>query len=80
MVWGMMSYHALSELHIIPPGQTVTSDHYISDILEKTLMSAIKRKRKTGSILQRKMMENMSESIFQQDGAPAHHSKKLRNG
>ena len=77
-VWGMMSYRAVSELHIIPPTQTITADYYINEILEKTLMTTMKRKRKTGSILQRKMIENMSDAVFQQDGAPAHHAKKTQ--
>ena len=33
------------------------------------------RKRKTGTVLQRKMLKNMSGAIFQQDGAPAHNAK-----
>ena len=35
MVWGMMSYCALSDLHIIPQGQTVTGKYYVEEILEK---------------------------------------------
>ena len=31
----MISHHAVSELHIIPPGQTITSDYYISEVLGK---------------------------------------------
>ena len=49
-VWSMMSYRALSELHFIPVGQTVTADCYINEILDKTLMSAMNRKRKTENI------------------------------
>ena len=75
-VWGMISYQAVSDLHMIDPGQTVTADHYVSEILMKTLSATYKRKRKTGSIVQRKIMPNMSNSIYQQDSAPAHHSRK----
>ena len=70
-----MSYRTLSELHFIPVGQTVTLDYYINEILDKTLMSTMNRKRKTGTVLQRKMLKNMSGAIFQQDGAPAHNAK-----
>ena len=55
-VWGMISYQAVSDLHMIDPGQTVTADYYVSEILMKTLSATYKRKRKTGSIAQRKMM------------------------
>ena len=37
MVWGVMSYRALSHLHIIPKGKTVTSEYYVEDILNATL-------------------------------------------
>ena len=34
------------------------------------------RKRNIGeTVLQRKMLKNMSDAIFQQDGAPAHNAK-----
>ena len=75
-VWGMISYQAVTDLHMIDPGQTVTADYYVNEVLKKTLSATYKRKRKTGSTIQRKMVHNMSNSIFQQDGAPAHHSKK----
>ena len=29
MVWGMMSFRGLSDLHIVPRGKTVTSDFYV---------------------------------------------------
>ena len=72
----MISYQAVSDLHMIDPGQTVTADYYVSEILMKTLSATYKRKRKTGSIVQRKMMPNMSNSIYQQGSAPVHHSRK----
>ena len=56
-VWDMMSYRALSELHFIPVGQTVTADYYINEILDKTRLSAMNRKRKTCTVLQRKMLK-----------------------
>ena len=71
-----MSYRAVSELHILPPKQTVDQHYYVDEILTKSLVPAMKRRRKTGSILERSFMPNMSKAIFQQDGAPAHSSKK----
>ena len=40
MVWSMMSYRGLSDLHFIPPKQTVNALYYVSDILEGTVNSA----------------------------------------
>ena len=34
-VWDMKSYRALSDLHFVPVGQTVTADYYINEILGK---------------------------------------------
>ena len=53
-VWGMMSHRALSALHLIPVGQTVTADYYINEILGKAMMSAMDRKRESGTVLERK--------------------------
>ena len=51
----MMSYCALSELHIIPQGQTVTGKYYVEEILEKAVLSAFNRTHKNGSVLTCKM-------------------------
>ena len=77
-VWGMMSYNGLSNLHIIPSGQTVTTIYYLEEFLKKTMMSAIHRDRETGTVTERKLVSDMSRAIFQQDGAPAHTSKKTQ--
>ena len=45
----------------------------------KTTMSAMNRKRESGTVLHRKMLKNMFGAIFQQDGAPAHNAKVTRN-
>ena len=75
----MLSHRALSELHLIPVGQTVTADYYINEILGKAMMSAMNRKRESGTVLERKMLKEMSGVIFQQDGAPAHNAKVTQN-
>ena len=74
-----MSFTALSDLHIIPQGRTVTAEYYIEEILIRSLMSSLNRKRKTGSVLIRKLLPNMSEYIFQQDGAPAHDATRTQD-
>ena len=78
LVWGAMSYRAVSELHIIPKGQTVGTDYYVREILSNSLLSALLRQPEEGSILHRKMLPDMSKVIFQQDGAPAHTAKKAQ--
>ena len=77
-VWGMMSYNGLSNLHIIPSGQTVTTIYYLEEILKKTMMSAMHRDIDTGPVTERKLLSDMSAAIFQQDGARAHTSKKTQ--
>ena len=75
MVWGMIPHRALSDLHIIPQGQTTNAAYYCTNILDTTCKNAVSRKRKTGSTLQRAMNSNMSKIMFMQDGAPAHTAK-----
>ena len=76
MVWGVMSYRALSHLHIIPKGQTVTSEYYVEVILKQSLASTMLRTGDSGTILERELLPERSKAIFQQDGAPAHTSKR----
>ena len=61
-------------LHIIPRGQTITGKYYVEEILEKAVLPAFNRTHENGSVLACKMLPDMSQAIFQQDGAPAHHS------
>ena len=76
MTWGVMLYQAFSHLHIIPKGQTVTSEYYVETILKQSLTSTMLRTRDSGTILEKKLLPERSKAIFQQDGAPAHTSKK----
>ncbi|KAI6658753.1 hypothetical protein LOD99_15076 [Oopsacas minuta] len=78
-VWGMMLYNAISELHIIPKSCTVTAKYNIEEILKKSLKIALRRKRKTGSVLVRRLHPNISRYIFQQDEAPAHNAIKTQD-
>ena len=55
MVWGMMSCQALSDLHFIPPKQTVNAAYYVDNILSKTCLDAVNRKAKRGTVLKKAM-------------------------
>ena len=72
MVWGMMSRSGLSELHFIPPKRSVNAEYYINEILEKCCLPTFKRRKTRAPLTQRKMCRKMSDTIFMQDGAPAH--------
>ena len=52
-----MSHCAVSDLHIVPQKQTVIAAYYRNNILEKTCLDAIERKRKTGNITERAMLK-----------------------
>ena len=77
-VMAIMSYRGLSELHFVPPKQTVNSQYYVEEMLEKSYRLAVGRSRKTGNILTRKLLPNMSRAIFMQDGAPAHTASRTQ--
>ena len=79
MIWGMMSFQALSDLHFIPPKQTVSTTYYVEEILQKTCVNALNRKPMKGDVLTRKMLPNMSNFIIQQDGAPAHSARRCQD-
>ena len=79
-VWEMMSYNGISDLHIIPKGQSINASYYIEEILSKTKLSALQRDGEIGGVSERKLLPDMSSAIFQQDGAPAHTAKKLKVG
>ncbi|KAI6656083.1 hypothetical protein LOD99_11329 [Oopsacas minuta] len=70
-----MSHQALSELHVIPQGQTINGEYYPTKILAGSCKDAINRRTKNGSVLQWVMTSKMSKIIFKQDGAPAHTAK-----
>ena len=70
-----MSHRGLSELHIIPQKQSINGEYYRENILKLTCMNAINRTSDSGIFLERAMLENMSQAIFMQDGAPPHTAK-----
>ncbi|KAI6646178.1 hypothetical protein LOD99_9385 [Oopsacas minuta] len=67
-----MNRLGLSELHFIPPKRSVNPDYYINEILEKCCLPTFKRRKTRAPLTQRKISRKMSETIFMQDGAPAH--------
>ena len=58
-----MSYRALSELHFVPPKQTVTSQYYTEEVLEKSYSTAVSRSRNTGDTLTRKLYQTCLEQF-----------------
>lgn len=78
MVWGMMSFRGLSDLHIIPRGQTVTADYYVEKVLKESATSAMRRRKENGAPTKIGLLPDMSQAIFQQDGAPAHNATKTQ--
>ena len=79
MVWGMMSHQVLSELHIVPPKRTVNASYYVSEILTKTCEDALNRKRKTGAILEKRMIAAPLKATLMQDGSPPHRANITQN-
>ncbi|KAI6659503.1 hypothetical protein LOD99_10751 [Oopsacas minuta] len=65
-------HRALSELHIIPPKQTINGAYYRDNILAKTCSDATNRTADTDPILERSMLADMSDFLFMQDDAPPH--------
>lgn len=78
MVWAIMNHRALSELHFVLPKQMVNSQYYVEEILEKSYRIVVHRTRKTGDILTKKLLPDMSRAIFMQDGAPAHTANRTQ--
>ena len=79
MVWGGMTGPGLTKLHMLPTGQALTSEYYltvyINQILEKEVKPLTSRHQVTGGPIERKLFSSKKEMTFAQDGAPAHTSK-----
>ena len=71
-----MSYRGLSDLHIIPQGQTVTSEYYVEVILKTVSDIKLSSNERFRDNPRKKIVARRSQAIFQQDGAPAHTSKR----
>ena len=79
MVWGAMSFSGLSELHIVPQGQSVTGEYYREEILKETLFPRLNKQCINGSKFATKLVPDMYRIIFQQDGARAHTALATQN-
>ena len=75
MVWGSMTGHGLSKLHMLPTGQTLTSEYYINQILKKEVKPFTSRRQVTGDPIERKLCCSKKKMTFVQEGVPAHPSK-----
>ena len=64
MFWGDISATALTRLHLVPPGKTVTANYYMNTILERNLKHCLNRRRTTGSVTENKMVENVGSLTF----------------
>ena len=78
MFWGMMSFRGLSDLHVVPRGQTINAEYYVEEVLKKTATPAMHRQEAAGPPCRTKLLPNMSQAIFQQDGAPPHRATKTQ--
>ena len=60
---------------MLPQETTVISQYYIDNIFEVVLLPGLKRTKRTGPKVERKMTRKCVESVFAQDGAHAHLAK-----
>ena len=44
IVWGAMSFSGLTELHVVPQGQSVNQEYYCTEILEGNLFPRMQKK------------------------------------
>ena len=65
----------LTKLHMLPTGQTLSSEYYIKQILEKEVKPLILRHQVTGGLIGRKLFSSKKEITVVQEGAPAHNAK-----
>ena len=64
-----MTGRGLTRLHILPSGQTLTSEYYIKEILEKEVKPLTSRRQVTGGPTERKLFSSKKAMTFVQDGA-----------
>ena len=75
ILWGGMTGRGLKKLHMLPTGQTLTSEYYINQILEKEVKLLTSRRQVTVGPIERKLFSSKKEMTFAQDGAQAYTSK-----
>ena len=72
MVWGGMSAKGLTNLHVVPNKTLINAEYYHLVILKNYWPPVYTWTRSTGKIDERKLVDSMCDSIFQQDNAPCH--------
>ena len=72
MIWGGITGHGLTSLHFLPQRQTLTTDYYKKQMLEKKVKPFLLRRSNTKEPTKRKLFSNKQSMVFVQDGAPAH--------
>ena len=75
MVCGGMRGRGLTRLHILPSGQTLTSEYYIKEILEKEVKPLTSRRQVTGGPTERMFFRSKKAMTFVHYGAPPQTSK-----
>ena len=61
MLRGGMTGRGLTKLHMLPTGQSLTSEYYINQILEKEVKPLTPRRQVTGSLIERKLFSSKKE-------------------
>ena len=56
----------------------MTSAFYVEEVLKGTAASAMRRRKENGPPTAIKLLPDMSQVIFQQDGAPPHNAAKTQ--
>jgi len=79
IIWGGMRGRGLTELHFIPPGQTLTADFYITNVLEKEVKPLLSRNLANEATIKRKLFSSNRNMTFDQDGAPPHTAKATQS-
>ena len=72
MVWGGMSAKGITKLHVVPNKTSINAEYYHGVILKEYLLPVYTRTKSTGKIEERKLVDSMLDSIFQQDNATCH--------
>ena len=76
-MWDSMMGHGLTKLHMLLAGQTLTSEYYINQILEKEMKPLTSRHQVTGGPIERNLLSSKKEMTFVEDGAL---QRQLRHG
>ena len=67
MVWGGMTGHGLTDLHLVPQGMKIDSAFYIDNNLEKIVKPAF-----NDNVVQRNLFCQLNIGLLQQDGERDH--------